>query len=203
MADWSIITTAMGASWVSGINLYATVLTLGLLGRYAGVTLPGELAALTSWWVLGTAGVLYLIEFVADKIPYIDNLWDAVHTFIRVPAGAVLAAAAFARFDPAITAIATLIGGGLALSAHGTKATTRAIINTSPEPVTNVAASVGEDVVAVGGASLAVFSPVVMSIVVVSGVILSLVLIPRIFRYFFTLRGRLIAGFAKFFTLEK
>ncbi|HEU4386639.1 MAG TPA: DUF4126 domain-containing protein, partial [Blastocatellia bacterium] len=116
MALVSTIALAMGSAWVSGINLYAAVATLGLLGRFAGLKLPGELGAVTSWWVIGIALTLYLVEFVADKIPVVDSVWDVVHTFIRVPAGAVLAAAAFGDFDPMIRVIAFLAGGGLALS---------------------------------------------------------------------------------------
>ncbi|HET9712553.1 MAG TPA: DUF4126 domain-containing protein [Pyrinomonadaceae bacterium] len=145
----STIAIAMGASWVSGINLYATVATLGLLGRFAHLQLPGELEVLTNWWVIGFALGLYLIEFFADKIPYLDSTWDVIHTFIRIPAGAVLAATAFGDFDRSIQVIALLLGGGLAFSSHGTKAATRAMLNASPEPVSNVVASVVEDILAV------------------------------------------------------
>src|SRR5919106_4947646 len=102
----STIAIAMGASWVSGINLYATVATLGLLGRFAQLQLPGELQVLTNWWVIGVAIVLYLIEFFADKIPIVDSTWDVIHTFIRIPAGAVLAASAFGDFDRSVQVIA-------------------------------------------------------------------------------------------------
>src|SRR5262249_62077633 len=103
---------AMGSAWLSGINLYATVVTLGLLQRFQLARLPGELDVLQQWWVILFAGALYLIEFVADKIPAIDSVWDAVHTFIRVPAGAILAASAFGHFDPAVRVAALLAGGG-------------------------------------------------------------------------------------------
>ena len=142
----STLALAMGSSWVSGINLYAAVATLGLLGRFAHLQLPGELGVLTNWWVIGIGLGLYLVEFVADKIPYVDSAWDAVHTFIRIPAGAVLAAAAFGDFDKGVQVIAFLLGGGLALTSHGTKAATRAAINTSPEPASNIIASLAEDV---------------------------------------------------------
>src|SRR6267378_2669274 len=132
---------AMGTSWVSGIRLYATVATLGLLGRFAHLRLPGELEVLTNWWVIGIALVLFVIEFFADKIPYLDSSWDVIHTFIRIPAGAVLAAAAFGDFDRRIQVVAFLLGGGLALSAHGTKAVARATINLSPEPFSNIVVS--------------------------------------------------------------
>src|SRR6185436_17633076 len=136
---------AMGSAWLSGINLYATVVTLGLLQRFGLAHLPGNLGFMQEWWVIGVAGGLYLIEFVADKIPAVDSIWDAVHTFIRVPAGAVLAATAFAHFDPAVRLVALLAGGGVALSSHGAKAATRLAANTSPEPFSNILLSLFED----------------------------------------------------------
>jgi hypothetical protein len=194
MDTTNIIALAMGSSWVSGINLYAAVASLGLLGRFAHVPLPNGLQPVMSWWVIGVAGALYLVEFLADKIPYIDSAWDAVHTFIRVPAGAVLAFAAFSDFDPAIKTIAGLIGGGLALSAHGTKAATRAAINTSPEPVTNVVASVGEDALAFGSISLAAYAPVALIVLVCVAVIASFIIIPKIIRTFRSFRDNLAAA---------
>src|SRR5215470_12219475 len=129
-ADWlTTLGTAMGSAWLSGINLYATVVTLGLLERFHLVKLPGELGVLGNWWVIGLAGGMYLLEFVADKIPAVDSAWDAIHTFIRVPAGAILAATAFAHFDPSVRMAALLVGGGVALSSHGMKATTRLAVN--------------------------------------------------------------------------
>jgi hypothetical protein len=174
----------MGASWVSGINLYASVATLGLLGRFANLELPGELQVLTSWWVIGVAVVLYLIEFFADKIPIVDSTWDVVHTFIRVPAGAVLAATAFGDFDRSVQVIAFLLGGGLALSSHGTKAAARAIINTSPEPVSNIVASTVEDILAVLSIIAAAFLPVLLFIVVAAGLVVSAMLLTRVLRFF-------------------
>jgi len=183
MSFLSTLSVAMGSSWVSGINLYATVATLGLLGRFARLQLPGELGVVTSWWVIGVALGLYVIEFVADKVPFVDSLWDAVHTFIRVPAGAVLAAAAFGDFDRVIQTVAFLIGGGIALSSHGTKATTRAAINTSPEPVSNILASLVEDVVGVGALVLALSHPVIAIVIVGIAVVVSVFLIRRIIGY--------------------
>jgi uncharacterized membrane protein len=153
---------AMGSAWLSGINLYATVVTLGLLQRFGYAHLPGNLEYMREWWVISVAGVLYLIEFAADKIPAVDSAWDAVHTFIRVPAGAVLAASAFAHFDPSVRLAALLAGGGVALSSHGTKAATRLAANTSPEPFSNIALSLFEDVVAVGASVLMAFHPLVI-----------------------------------------
>jgi len=179
----STIAVAMGASWVSGINLYATVATLGLLSRFAHLRLPGELEVLTSWWVIGIAVVLYVIEFFADKIPLVDSTWDVIHTFIRIPAGAVLAAGAFGNFDRSIQVIALLLGGGLALSSHGTKAATRAILNTSPEPVSNVVASVVEDILAVVSIVCSLLFPVLLFVIVGVGLVISFLVFRQIIRF--------------------
>src|SRR4026208_207525 len=176
----STLAIAMGAGWVSGINLYAAVATLGLLGRFAHLRLPGELDVLTSWWIIGLAVALYLVEFVADKVPYVDNIWDAIHTFIRVPAGAVLAATAFGDFDRGVQVAAFLLGGGLALSAHGTKASARAAINLSPEPASNVVMSLTEDVIAVGSVLLSVFAPFILFAVIAVFLIISFLMVRKI-----------------------
>lgn len=179
---WTTLGMAMGTAWLSGINLYATVLTLGLLKRFELVTLPGDLGVVGNWWVIGAAGLLYAVEFVADKVPAVDSVWDGIHTFIRVPAGAILAATAFASFDPSVRIIAMLVGGGVALSSHGTKAATRLAANTSPEPVSNIALSLVEDFVTVGSTILMVFHPIVILIVVVIFVIFAIWAIPKILR---------------------
>ncbi len=171
---------AMGSSWVSGIRLYAALATLGLLGRFAHLRLPGELNLLMNWWVIGIALVLFVIEFVADKIPYVDSTWDVVHTFIRIPAGAVLAAAAFGDFNRSVQLVALLLGGGLALSAHGTKASARAAINLSPEPASNIVVSLIEDVVAVGSILLAYLLPAVLIVLLLIFVVVSIFLLPKI-----------------------
>jgi len=180
----STIAIAMGASWVSGINLYAAVATLGLLGRFSHLQLPGELQVLTSWWVIGVAVVLYVVEFVADKVPYVDSTWDVIHTFIRIPAGAVLAASAFGDFDRSVQVIALLLGGGLALSSHGTKAATRAMLNASPEPVSNWVASIAEDIVAVLSVVASVFFPVLIFVIVGAGLVISFLVFRKILRFF-------------------
>ena len=176
----STLAIAMGAGWVSGINLYAAVATLGLLGRFANLKLPGELDILTSWWIIGLALALYLIEFVADKVPYVDNIWDAIHTFIRVPAGAVLAATAFGDFDRGVQVAAFLLGGGLALSAHGTKASARAAINLSPEPASNIVVSLTEDAIAVGSVLLSIFAPLVLFAVIAVFLTVSFLMLRKI-----------------------
>ena len=176
----STLAIAMGAGWVSGINLYAAVATLGLLGRFAHLRLPGELDILTNWWIIGLAVALYLVEFIADKVPYVDSVWDAVHTFIRIPAGAVLAATAFGDFDRGVQVAAFLLGGGLALSAHGTKAGARAAINLSPEPASNIVASLTEDVIAVGSILLSVFAPFILFAVIAGFVVISFLMARKI-----------------------
>ena len=186
----------MGASWVSGINLYACVTTLGLLSRFAHLQLPGELQVLTSWWVIGVAASLYVVEFVADKIPIVDSTWDVIHTFIRIPAGAVLAAATFGDFDKSVQVIAFLLGGGLALTSHGTKAATRAVINMSPEPVSNIVVSTLEDVLAVVSVVLALFYPVLLFLVVAVGLVISALVLPRIVRFFRRVIGSIRRLFA-------
>ncbi len=180
----STLAVSMGASWVSGINLYATVATLGLLGRFAHLKLPGELDVVTNWWVIGVALFLFVIEFIADKIQLVDSVWDIIHTFIRIPAGAVLAATAFGDFDRRVQVIALLLGGGLALSSHGTKAAARALINTSPEPVSNIVVSLSEDLLAVVTIVAAVFLPVVVFLIIAAGLIFSFWLLPRVIRFF-------------------
>ena len=192
----STLALSMGASWTSGINLYASVATLGLLSRFTGLQLPGELGVVTSWWVIGIAAALYCVEFVADKVPWVDSVWDVIHTFIRVPAGAVLAAAAFGDFNKSVQLIAVLLGGGLALSSHGTKAATRAVLNTSPEPVTNIVASVTEDIIAVLSMVAAVFLPILLFVIVGIGLLVSFLVLPRIVRFF----AKIIRSVRNFFS---
>jgi Domain of unknown function (DUF4126) len=162
----------MGSAWLSGFNLYATIVTLGLLSRFHLVQLPGELNVVSRGWVIATAAILYLVEFLADKIPVVDSVWDAIHTFIRVPAGAVLAASAFADFSPTVRVAALLAGGTLALSSHGTKASVRMTANAIPEPFSNIFLSILEDVFTIVLAALAAFHPIV-----VLGIILVFILV--------------------------
>lgn len=177
-----ILGLAFGAAWTSGINLYATVGVLGLLQHYKLAELPGGLHVLGSWWVIGVALALYAVEFVADKVPYVDTIWDALHTFIRVPAGAVIALAGTTDLNPTVQVLALLLGGGLALSTHGTKATVRAAANTSPEPVTNWALSLFEDVFTVGAAVLAVLNPVAILVVIAIFLLILAWVLPKVVR---------------------
>lgn len=176
----------MGSAWLSGINLYATVATLGLLQRFHLASLPGNLDFLSNWWVIGVACGLYVIEFVADKVPFVDSAWDMVHTFIRVPAGAALAFAAFSNADPAVRTIAMLLGGGVALTSHGAKAATRVAANTSPEPFSNVGLSFIEDIFTFGASFLVAWFPLVMLGIVVVFLVLLFWLGPKVLR---ALRG--------------
>src|SRR5262245_31628081 len=180
--DWlTTLTTALGAAWLSGINLYATVATLGLLQRLGLARLPGDLTVLSHPWIIALAAALYVIEFVADKIPVVDTVWDAVHTFVRVPAGAVLAASAFADFDPPVRVAALLVGGGLALGSHGGKALTRVAVNTMA-PGAGVAVSVAEDAIAVGSSALMTFFPLLFLGLLTLALIGTAWLMPRIAR---------------------
>src|SRR4029077_6245101 len=147
--DWfSTLSLALGSAWTSGINLYATVTVLGLLQKFGATRLPGGLDALDNWWIIGVAAFLYAVEFFADKIPYVDSVWDVVHTFIRVPAGALVAYGATNHLDSSIYIAATLLGGGLAFTSHGTKTALRVGANLSPEPVSNWVLSIVEDIIA-------------------------------------------------------
>ncbi len=181
--DWfSTLTLALGSAWTSGINLYATVTVLGVLQKFGLAKLPGGLDVLDNWWIIGVAAFLYGIEFFADKIPYVDSVWDVIHTFIRVPAGAIVAYSAVSNMDTSVMIIATLLGGGLALSSHGTKAALRAGANLSPEPVSNWTLSILEDIIAFAGSILAVFAPVILAGVLIIFVILFLWFAPKVFR---------------------
>lgn len=179
----SIVTLAMGAAWASGINLYATVLLVGLLGSTGLVPLPEGLSPLTSPIVLIVAGVAYVAEFFADKIPGVDSLWDAVHTFIRIPAGALLAGgAATGLGEDYMVAVALLGGAAVAAGSHATKSGSRALINTSPEPVSNWAASFFEDILVVGGLLLALFKPALFLVFVLLFFLAAIWLLPKIWR---------------------
>jgi hypothetical protein len=189
----SYLALSMGLAWASGINLYAAVLMLGLLGATGNMPLPEALQVLQQPLVIGVAGLMYGIEFFADKIPGVDSAWDALHTFIRIPAGAVLAASAIADVDPTYTLAAALIGGGLTAGTHLTKASTRLMINTLPEPFSNIGVSLAEDGMAVAGLWVALYSPLVFLIFLGLFLLLMIWLLPILWRGFMgiidTLRG--------------
>lgn len=174
---------ALGASFASGLNLYATVATLGLLHRFELIELPSRLDLLSHPVVLGVAILFYLVEFVADKIPAVDNTWDVVHTFIRPPAAALLAYTALGEVPEAWRLAATLVAGGVALSSHSAKASTRGAVNASPEPFSNWALSLGEDGVAIFLSWLAATHPLVTFAIVVGLVAVAVSVAVVLFRF--------------------
>ena len=174
---------ALGAGFSSGLNLYATVATLGLLQRFGFIHLPDSLAIVAHPIVLGVAVALYLVEFFADKIPWFDSIWDAVHTFIRPPAAAVIAYGAAASVSPEWRWAAALLAGGVALTAHSTKASTRAAVNTVPEPFSNWALSFGEDLLAVWLTWFASAHPYAAIIIVAALLVLCAFLLYHFFRF--------------------
>ena len=180
----------LGAAWASGINVYAVVLTLGLMNLAGWITLPPDLQPLSSPLVLGIAGALYAIEFLADKIPGVDHVWDAIHSFIRVPAGAVLAAASFGQISPEWAIAAGLLGGTLALGSHLSKAGTRAAVNLSPEPFSNWIVSLLEDIAAVVAVIIAALYPILFLIALAGIVALTIWLLPKLLR----VAARVVSG---------
>jgi Domain of unknown function (DUF4126) len=183
MGTIEALSLAMGTAWTSGINLYATVAALGIASRAEMIQLPPDLQVLGHPAVIAIACIMYFIEFFADKVPYVDSGWDALHTFIRVPAGAILAARSLGDMNPALELVAVLAGGSIALAAHGTKAATRLAINASPEPFSNWAASITEDVSVFGSIWLMFNHPVIMLILVLVFLALVVWLVPKIFRF--------------------
>jgi len=182
MGTIEALSLAMGTAWASGINLYATVAALGIANRLEMIQLPQNLEVLSHPGVIAIACIMYFIEFFADKVPYLDTGWDALHTFIRVPAGAILAARSLGDLNPALELMALLAGGSIALIAHGTKATTRLAINASPEPFSNWAASITEDFTVFGSLLLMFNHPIVMIILVLVFLALVAWLVPKIYR---------------------
>ncbi|MDK9704754.1 MAG: DUF4126 domain-containing protein [Sulfuritalea sp.] len=178
----ALLALAAGLGWASGVRLYTTLFVVGLAGKLGWLLLPEGLRLLEHPWVLGAAGFMLAAEFFADKIPLLDSVWDTVHTFIRIPAGAALAAMVFGGQGIEWQTAMAILGGTLAAGTHFTKAGTRAIINASPEPFTNVAASFGEDVVVLTGLWLMFSHPLVMLALLVLAVALILWLLPILWR---------------------
>ena len=176
------LSLSMGVAWTSGVNLYATIAALGIAGSAGMIQLPPDLLILTHPLVIGVACAMYVVEFFTDKVPLVDSGWDVLHTFIRVPAGAILAARAVGDVNPALELAALLAGGTVALAAHGTKATVRLAVNASPEPFSNWAASVSEDVAALSGIWLIFHYPLLMLAFVIGFTALAVWLVPRLFR---------------------
>ena len=172
----------MGFSFAAGINLYATVAILGLASRFDWVLLPPQFKVFDNDIVIGAALVMYVIEFVADKIPWVDSMWDAAHTVIRPLGGALIAVATLGDVSPTVEGLAALLGGTLAAGTHFTKAGTRAVANTSPEPFSNWILSISEDLFVVGLGMLALKYPAAAAVVVLVGVVLILVFASWIIR---------------------
>ena len=191
----STLALTMGLGWASGLNLYAAISMLGILGATGNIVLPQELAVLANPLVIFAAAVMYLVEFFADKVPGVDSGWDALHTFIRIPAGALLAAGAVGSVNPAVAVAAALLGGGLATLSHATKAGTRVLINTSPEPFSNWAASITEDLMVIGGIWAALHHPWLFLGLLIAFILLAIWLLPKLWqsiKKIFGFLGRLI-----------
>ena len=182
---------ALALAWGAGIRVYAVLFLCGLAGMMGWIELPGRLSLLSQPLVLGASGFMLLVEFCADKVPWIDSVWDAVHTFIRIPAGAALVAMALSDGSGAVTAAAAILGGAVAAGSHFTKAGARGAINTSPEPFTNVAASFAEDALVPAGLWLAVFHPIAFLVLLATGLIAAILLLRWLIGGLGALRSRL------------
>jgi hypothetical protein len=195
MTEWETLHTVALASllaWASGLRLYLVVFILGLAARFQYFTLPPGLQVLSHPYVIGAAGFLLAMEFLADKIPGLDSAWDSIHTFIRIPAGALLAAGATGDTLSAVTVAAGLLGGTITAGTHFTKAGGRAAINTSPEPVSNWMASFTEDAVVLGGIWLALFHPLVFLALLLLFLALATWLLPKLWRFVRRVVGALL-----------
>lgn len=178
----STLALSMGVAWGSGINLYATLLTLGYLASTGNIVLPPDLQILANPLVITAAGLMYAVEFFADKIPGVDTGWDTLHTFIRIPAGAMLAAGAIGDIGPAAELAAAIVGGSLAAGTHATKAGSRVLINTSPEPFTNWTASIGEDIAVIVGVWTSLKHPFIFIALLIAFIVFMIWLLPKIWR---------------------
>ena len=178
----STIALTMGVAWASGINLYAAILILGLLGNTGNMVLPPDLQILANPVVIAASGFMFVVEFVIDKIPGVDTGWDALHTFIRIPAGALLAAGAVGDVNPAIVLAAAIVGGGMAAGTHATKSGTRVTINASPEPVSNWVASLVEDFIVIAGLWTALHYPWLFIVLLIAFIVLMIWLLPKLWR---------------------
>lgn len=176
------IALSLGAGWASGLNLYAAILVLGFLGATGRMDLPAGLEVLADPLVMLAAGFMYLVEFFADKVPGVDTAWDTLHTFIRIPAGAMLAAGAVGELGAGPELAAALVGGGMAAASHAAKAGGRVLINTSPEPFTNWTASIVEDFAVIGGLLAAVNNPVLFLVILAIFLALLVWLLPKLWR---------------------
>ncbi len=177
-----LISLAAALGWASGIRLYVVLFVVGLVGYFDWMPLPSHLAVLAHPMVLAASGGMVVVEFVADKVPWFDSLWDSIHTFIRIPAGAALAAGVFGDSGAAATIAAGIIGGSLAAGSHVAKTGTRALANTSPEPLSNWTLSFGEDGLVLGGLVLALTQPWVFLGLLLVLICLVIWLAPKLWR---------------------
>lgn len=191
------IALTMGTAWASGINLYATIGMLGILGATGNIVLPETLVVLQDPLVIMAAAVMYCVEFFADKTPGVDTGWDVIHSFIRIPAGVILSAAAVGDVTPALSVTAGILGGTVTATSHMVKAGSRVLINSSPEPFTNWTASVAEDVAVVGGLWAALNYPLVFLAGFILFLCLAIWLLPQIWRGIKFLFGKIKAIFNK------
>jgi len=191
------IALSMGLAWASGINLYAALLTLGVLANTGNIVLPEQLEVVANPLVMAAAGLMYVVEFFADKVPGVDTGWDALHGFVRIPAGAILAAATVGELTPAAQVAAAILGGGLATATYATKAGSRVLINTSPEPVSNWSASIGEDVAVIAGVWAALNHPYIFLGLLLLFIVLMIWLLPRLWRGIKLVFSRLAALFGR------
>lgn len=193
----STLALSMGSAWASGLNLYATLMTIGIMGATGNLTLPPDLQILANPLVIGAATLMFIVEFVADKMPGVDTGWDAIHTFIRIPAGAMLAAGAIGDANPAMMVAAGIVGGSIAGSSHALKSGTRVMINTSPEPFSNWLISLSEDVSVIGGIWLALHNPLLFLGLLLVFILLMIWLLPKLWKFIKTVFksiGRLFNG---------
>lgn len=183
MESLSQLALAGGLAWASGIRVYATIFIIGMLGRFGYLHLPEHLLVLEHTWVLTASGIMVIGEFLADKVPGLDSIWDGIHTFIRIPAGAFLAWGALGDATPAAQTAAVILGGLITGGTHLAKSGGRAAINTSPEPLSNWTASFGEDGLALGGLFLAITHPLAFLILLVLFLALVIWLVPKVLRF--------------------
>ncbi|WJW75138.1 DUF4126 domain-containing protein [Thiohalobacter sp. IOR34] len=191
------IALSMGVAWASGINLYAAIFMLGYMGMTGHIDLPPDLQVLSDPLVLFAAGFMYCVEFFADKTPGVDTAWDGIHSFIRIPAGAMLAAGAIGDVSQAAEIAAALLGGSLAAGSHLTKAGSRVLINTSPEPFSNWTASITEDLMVIGGLWTALNHPWLFLGLLLLFIALMIWLLPKLWRGIkglFAFLGQLFGG---------
>ncbi len=190
------ISLTMGAAWASGINLYATIAMLGIMGATGNIALPEQLLVLQDPLVIGAAILMYGVEFFADKTPGVDTGWDTIHSFVRIPAGVMLAAGAVGDVNPAMVIVAGILGGTVSATTHMVKAGSRVLINTSPEPFSNWTASIVEDVAVIAGLFTALHYPLAFLVLFILFLLLSIWLLPNIWRGIKIIFGKIQAFFA-------